>query len=87
MATKATTTKMTMTRATQTRTVRQGVGLRATQLRPLRTTRRFPVDCAYKVTLVTPDGTEEIECDDDTYILDAAEVRSSHSHACLDGLV
>jgi ferredoxin len=28
---------------------------------------------AYKVTLVTPTGTETIECDGDTYILDAAE--------------
>jgi ferredoxin len=30
---------------------------------------------AYKVTLETPEGTQEIECADDTYILDAAEVR------------
>eukprot|EP00887_Chlorella_sp_A99_P006665 scaffold3.g6665.t1 len=28
---------------------------------------------AYKVTLETPDGTKTIECDGDTYILDAAE--------------
>lgn len=28
---------------------------------------------AYKVTLQTPDGTQEIECADDVYILDAAE--------------
>lgn len=28
---------------------------------------------AYTVTLVTPDGEETIECDGDTYILDAAE--------------
>jgi len=28
---------------------------------------------AYKVTLNTPDGTQEIECADDVYILDAAE--------------
>jgi ferredoxin len=28
---------------------------------------------AYKVTLVTPSGTETIECGEDTYILDAAE--------------
>ena len=27
----------------------------------------------YKVTLITPDGTKTIDCDDDTYILDAAE--------------
>ena len=30
---------------------------------------------AYKVTLETPEGKQEIECADDTYILDAAEVR------------
>lgn len=28
---------------------------------------------AYKVTLETPDGKQEIECADDVYILDAAE--------------
>merc|ERR1712216_871347 len=28
---------------------------------------------AYKVTLETPEGTQEIECADDTYVLDAAE--------------
>ena len=28
---------------------------------------------AFKVTLKTPDGEQEIECADDTYILDAAE--------------
>ena len=27
----------------------------------------------YKVTLITPDGTKTIDCDDDTYILEAAE--------------
>ena len=31
---------------------------------------------AYKVTLETPEGTQEIECADDTYVLDAAEVRA-----------
>jgi ferredoxin len=30
---------------------------------------------AYKVTLETPEGTQEIECADDNYVLDAAEVR------------
>ena len=30
---------------------------------------------AFKITLETPDGTQEVECDGDTYILDAAEVR------------
>ena len=28
---------------------------------------------AYSITLVTPDGEETIECDENTYILDAAE--------------
>jgi ferredoxin len=27
----------------------------------------------YKVTLISPEGTTAIDCDDDTYILDAAE--------------
>ena len=31
---------------------------------------------AFKVTLETPEGTQSIECADDTYILDAAEVRT-----------
>ncbi len=30
---------------------------------------------AFKVTLDTPEGQQVIECADDTYILDAAEVR------------
>jgi hypothetical protein len=33
---------------------------------------------AYKVTLKTPDGTSEIECGEDTYILDKAEVRANY---------
>ena len=32
------------------------------------------VKAQYKVTLETPEGKQEIECADDTYILDAAEV-------------
>lgn len=30
---------------------------------------------AYTVTLKTPDGEQKVEVDEDTYILDAAEVR------------
>jgi hypothetical protein len=39
-----------------------------------------PVVMKYKVTLETPDGKQEIECDEDTYILDAAEVRPPTFH-------
>jgi hypothetical protein len=34
---------------------------------------------AFTVTLKTPGGEEKIECDSETYILDAAEVRSESS--------
>merc|ERR1711874_939559 len=34
---------------------------------------RTSVVAAFTVTLVTPDGESKIECDEDTYILDAAE--------------
>jgi hypothetical protein len=37
---------------------------------------RGAVLARYTVTLETPEGTQAIECADDTYILDAAEVRS-----------
>ena len=37
---------------------------------------------AYKVTLETPEGTQEIECADDTYVLDAAEVRALPGEEC-----
>jgi hypothetical protein len=30
---------------------------------------------AFKVTLETPDGTQEISCEEDEFIVDAAEVR------------
>lgn len=36
---------------------------------------RGSVLARYTVTLETPEGTQAIECADDTYILDAAEVR------------
>lgn len=36
---------------------------------------RGAVLARYTVTLETPEGTQAIECADDTYILDAAEVR------------
>ena len=39
---------------------------------------RTAVIAAFSVTLVTPDGESVIECDGDTYILDAAEVCASH---------
>jgi ferredoxin len=35
---------------------------------------RVAVRANYKITLITPEGDETFECDDDTYILDAAEV-------------
>ena len=40
---------------------------------------RTAVIAAFSVTLVTPDGESVIECDGDTYILDAAEVCASHT--------
>ncbi|KAL3155877.1 Ferredoxin [Trebouxia sp. C0010 RCD-2024] len=40
--------------------------------RPIRAASSFKVQ-AFKVTLKTPDGDQEIECGEDTYILDAAE--------------
>ncbi|XP_021723626.1 ferredoxin-2-like [Chenopodium quinoa] len=33
---------------------------------------RMTAMAAYKVTLITPSGTQEFQCDDDEYILDAA---------------
>ena len=36
---------------------------------------RTSIVAAFTVTLVTPDGESTVECDADTYILDAAEVR------------
>lgn len=40
--------------------------------RPIRAASAFKVQ-AFKVTLKTPEGEQEIECGEDTYILDAAE--------------
>lgn len=40
--------------------------------RPIRARTSFQVQ-AFKVTLKTPEGEQEIECGEDTYILDAAE--------------
>lgn len=34
---------------------------------------RVTAMATYKVKLITPDGEQEIECDDDVYVLDAAE--------------
>lgn len=39
------------------------------------TRRSVRMQASYKVTLVTPEGTKEITCADDVYVLDAAEVR------------
>lgn len=38
------------------------------------TSARPSVKASFKVTLETPDGTETIDCAEDVYILDAAEV-------------
>jgi hypothetical protein len=38
---------------------------------------RGSVLARYTVTLETPEGTQALECADDTYILDAAEVRTT----------
>ena len=40
---------------------------------------RGSVLARYTVTLETPEGTQAIECADDTYILDAAEVRTTRA--------
>ena len=50
------------------------VALRAKSAAPVFEARRMTVK-AYKVTLETPEGAQDIECADDTYVLDAAEVR------------
>ncbi|XP_021769133.1 ferredoxin-1, chloroplastic-like [Chenopodium quinoa] len=34
---------------------------------------RMTAMATYKVTLITPEGTQEFECPDDVYVLDAAE--------------
>ena len=43
--------------------------------------RSVRMQASYKVTLVTPEGTKEITCADDVYVLDAAEVRQPEAAA------
>lgn len=51
------------------------VSLRAKAAAPVAFKPRGMTVMAFKVTLETPEGAQAIECADDTYILDAAEVR------------
>jgi|AntAceMinimDraft_5_1070358.scaffolds.fasta_scaffold45065_3 ferredoxin len=51
------------------------VSLRAKAVTPVASKPRGMSVMAFKVTLETPEGEQSIECADDTYILDAAEVR------------
>lgn len=44
----------------------------------VKTSARPSVKAGFKVTLETPDGTKAFDCDADTYILEAAEVRTIH---------
>ena len=52
------------------------VSLRAKSSAPVAMKPRGMTVMAFKVTLETPEGAQEIECADDTYVLDAAEVRA-----------
>merc|ERR1711966_194028 len=49
------------------------VSLRAKSSAPVAMKPRGMTVMAFKVTLETPEGAQEIECADDTYVLDAAE--------------
>jgi hypothetical protein len=55
-----------------------GASRRAWAMQPARPRAHRETRCVsarFKVTLKTPEGEKQIECDEDTYVLDAAEVR------------
>ena len=70
-------TSRVVSRAASRKAAKAGrAGKAAKGARGARVAGRTAVIAAFSVTLVTPDGESVIECDGDTYILDAAEVRA-----------